>query len=285
MADISLPVYGGMFDSTEVVESVNGFPRGNKAVDAAFFAKMIASFYADGILAAGDYGQNGFKVSPSSGLTVTVSPGVAWIRGYMAWMQEAQNFVLYAGHSYTIVLRLNTASGEFTLVAAEDASYLPTNTDLIRDLVLAEITVQSGCTSLTSSMITDTRADTGKCGYVTCTVDALQTVPFAENAGSLGGNTSANSRNVWYEVCKIEDMSVRSATFTVTDETWTTIGFRVYACSTQNKFDTSGYCFGGKWADIGKSNVYVGRDGVPVLASGIRVGSESGGYVSVGTTV
>ncbi len=186
MADISLPVYGGMFDSTEVVESVNGFPKGNKAVDASFFAKMIETFYADGILATGDYGQDSFKVTPTSGLTVTVAPGIAWIRGYMAWMKEAQNFVLYAGHSYTIVLRLNTASGEFTLVAAEDNRSLPTDTDLIRDLVLAEITVQTGCTALTSAMITDTRPDIAKCGYVTCTVDALQTVPFAENAGSLG---------------------------------------------------------------------------------------------------
>lgn len=33
MAEITLPVYGGMFDSTEVVETVGGFPRGDKAVD------------------------------------------------------------------------------------------------------------------------------------------------------------------------------------------------------------------------------------------------------------
>lgn len=187
MSDISIPVYGGMFDSTEVVESVNGFPKGNKAVDAAFFAKMIETFYADGILATGDYGQDSFKVTPKAGLTVTVAPGIAWIRGYMAWMKTAQNIVLSPGHSYTIVLRLNTASGEFTLVAAEDNLSLPMNTDLIRDLVLAQITVQSSCTALTSAMITDTRSDVAKCGYVTCTVDALQTVPFAANAGSLGG--------------------------------------------------------------------------------------------------
>ena len=36
-------------------------------------------------------------------------------------------------------------------------------------------------------MITDTRADIDRCGFVTCTIDALQTVPFAEDAGSLGG--------------------------------------------------------------------------------------------------
>lgn len=189
MADIILPVFGGMFDSTTVVETVNGFPRGDKAVDSSFFAKMISSFYSDGILAAGDYGQGGFAVTPTSGLTVSVAAGIAWIRGYMAWMKEPQNLVLSAGHSYTIVLRLNTASGEFTIVAAEDDLSLPMDTDLIRDLVLAEITIQASCTSLTDDMITDTRSNMDKCGFVTCTIDALQIVPFAENAGSVGGVT------------------------------------------------------------------------------------------------
>lgn len=187
MADIILPVFGGMFDSTTVVDTVNGFPRGDKAVDSSFFAKMISSFYSDGILAAGDYAQNGFKVVPAGGLTVTAAPGIAWIRGYMAWMQEAQSFVLSAGHSYSVVLRLNTASGEFTLVATETTSSVPVRTEQICDLVLAEIRIPSGSAELTESMIRDTRSNLEKCGFVTCTVDALQTVPFAEDAGSVGG--------------------------------------------------------------------------------------------------
>jgi len=187
MADIVLPVFGGMFDSTTVVETVNGFPRGDKAVDSSFFAKMISSFYSDGILAGGEYGQNGFRISSAGGMTISVGAGIAWIRGYMAWMKEPQTMVLSAGHTYTVVLRLNTASGEFTLMAAEDASSLPVDSELIRDLVLAEIRIPANQTVITSGMITDTRADIDRCGFVTCTIDALQTVPFAEDAGSLGG--------------------------------------------------------------------------------------------------
>ena len=41
---------GGMFDSTSVVETVDGFPRGDKAVDAAFFARMMRCFYRDGVV-------------------------------------------------------------------------------------------------------------------------------------------------------------------------------------------------------------------------------------------
>ena len=187
MTEISLPVFGGMFDSTTVVDTVNGFPRGDKAVDAAFFAKMISSFYSDGILAGGDYAKNGFKITLAGGLNVTVEPGIAWIRGYMAWMQSAQTFSFRAGHVYTVVLRLNAASGEFTLVAAEDADSLPTETEMVRDLVLAEIRIPAQTTILTDSMIFDTRSEPSKCGFVTCSIDALQAVPFAEEAGSIGG--------------------------------------------------------------------------------------------------
>ena len=187
MADISLPVFGGMFDSTTVVDTVNGFPRGDKAVDSSFFAKMISSFYSDGVLAGGEYGQNGFRVLPADGLSVTVSAGIAWIRGYMAWMQTAQSFALSAGQSYAVVLRLNLATGEFGLILTEDTASLPTDTELVRDLVLAEITIPAGWPMLTADMITDTRSDADKCGFVTCTVDALQTVPFAVDAGTVGG--------------------------------------------------------------------------------------------------
>jgi hypothetical protein len=187
MADISIPVFGGMFDSTTVVDTVNGFPRGDKAVDASFFAKMISSFYSDGVLSGGDYAQSGFRIVPAGGLAVTASAGIAWIRGYMAWMQTEESFMLRAGHTYTVVLRLNTATGDFHLLAAEDAVGGPADTELMRDLVLAEITVPAGCTAVTESMILDTRGDTAKCGFVTCSVDALQTVPFAVNAGAVGG--------------------------------------------------------------------------------------------------
>lgn len=188
MSDISYPVLGGMFDSTTVVDTVNGFPRGDKAVDSSFFAKMISSFYSNGVLAAvGTEGNNGLKATPSSGMTLSVSPGVAWIRGYMAWLQTEKSFALTAGHTYSIVLRLSTASGGFDLIATEEQSGLPTDTELIRDLVLAEVTIPGSATELTESMIVDTRGDRAMCGFVTCTVDALQTVPFATDAGSVGG--------------------------------------------------------------------------------------------------
>lgn len=184
MTDISSPVYGGMFDSTEVVETVGGFPRGNKAVDSAFFAKMIACFYRNGI-----WGEDSFEAAPGGGMNLTVSPGIAWIRGYMAWQKTAVTLTLSPGTSGSLVLRLNTAAGEFTL---EMISGEPEDGASLCDLVLAEITVPAGASAVTAGMIRDTRSDRAKCGLVTSAVDALETVETAQNAVMLGGTPAAD---------------------------------------------------------------------------------------------
>lgn len=184
MAELVLPVYGGMFDSTTVVETVGGFPRGDKAVDSAFFAKMIECFYKDGVS-----GEDSFAVVPAGGYTIEVSAGIAWIRGYMAWQKSAQSVTLTPGLTYSIMLRLNVPAGEFTLVATDGGA---TDNESIRDLVLAEITIPSSANAVTADMITDTRSDRNKCGIVTSAVDALAAVGLAENANMLGGVAAGN---------------------------------------------------------------------------------------------
>ena len=182
MADITSQINGGMFDSTEITETPGGFPRGNKAVSSDFFAKMISSFYADGVL-SGD----GFSVTPAGGMDVTVHGGIAWARGYMAFMDDDRDVTLSAGKSYAVLVRLNTALGEFSLVVTESVSSLPTRTESVCDLVVAEIIVPSGTLSVTDAMITDTRAATDKCGFVRNAIDALGEALHAGNADRLGG--------------------------------------------------------------------------------------------------
>lgn len=179
MAEIILPVYGGMFDSTEVVETVGGFPRGDKAVDSAFFAKMIECFYKDGIC-----GDDSFTVSPAGGYTIEVSPGIAWIRGYMAWQKTKLSLTLTSGVNYQILLRLNRAAGEFSLVASDGGAV---DNESIKDLVIAEVSVPQSAGSVSADMIKDTRTDRNKCGIVTSAVDALAAVGLAEDANMLGG--------------------------------------------------------------------------------------------------
>ena len=186
MAESLISVYGGMFDSTEVVEEVGGFPRGNKAVDSEFFAKMISCFWSDGVL-----GEDSFKVSAGGGLQVKVSAGIAWIKGYMAWQKAEATLTLTPGVKHTVALRLNRAAGEFSLVLG-DESYEMKRGDEVYDLVLANVVTQAGATSVADFDIRDTRGERELCGIVTSTVDALRAVENAENANNLGGSPAAD---------------------------------------------------------------------------------------------
>lgn len=187
MADIITSVKGGMFDSTEVVETPGGFPRGNKAVDSAFFAKMISSLYADGVLHDG-----GYAVSPAGGMKITVSSGVAWIRGYMAWLDENTTITLTAGGSYAVLLRLNIPAGTFSLIITESTEALPVRTDSVTDMIIAEVSIPAGCAEITTGMITDTRADNEKCGYVSNSVDGLGEALHAANSDKLGSSPASD---------------------------------------------------------------------------------------------
>lgn len=50
---------------------------------------------------------------------------------------------------------------------------------------------------------------------------------------------SYNQRDLWYEVTTINDTSVQSWQYTVTNSSWTSIGFRVIATSTRNLYERS----------------------------------------------
>ena len=158
-------IFGGPFDSTAVTETVNGFPRGNKAVDAAFFASMMSSIISDGIVSG--RGEE-FKVYPGGDLSVAVTPGCAWGNGYMAVSEEDVYFELEEGHTYKVFIRFDSSGGKAELLVFEDDhGVIPMRSASICDLVLAEITVGNDVTDITSADIEDTRSDRQMCGFVT----------------------------------------------------------------------------------------------------------------------
>jgi hypothetical protein len=68
-------------------KTVGGFPRGNKAETADFFAAYFASFVGNGVHINPP---DSFKVSPVSGLTVRIAPGRCFINGYFGWDSEPE---------------------------------------------------------------------------------------------------------------------------------------------------------------------------------------------------
>jgi len=185
----TIAVYGGMFDSTSIVETVDGFPRGDKAVDAAFFAQMMRCFYSDGVIRPTD---GSMAIVPGEGLTVQVSPGCAWVYGHMAWIREVVQLPVDAGHIYGICLRLHRTAGYFTLEAIEDPQNLPRREEDVWDLLLGTIEIPGGSGAITASMITDKRYDSAVCGAVMSSADSLQAVAYASDSGAVGGVTADN---------------------------------------------------------------------------------------------
>ena len=156
---------GGPYDSTRVVDTVNGFPVGDKAIDAAFIASMISCFITNGVL---DTGCDDLKVSVGTGLSVTVNPGITWANGYMSRLENKTTLELSPGHTYLVLVRQNNNKSTSSLILyADNTGWIPVQTEDLHDMILAEVKVPAGAAALTPDMITDKRSDSSLCGYVT----------------------------------------------------------------------------------------------------------------------
>lgn len=152
---------------------------GDRTYDADSFSEWLTKFFTTGVF-------NGeLQVSASSGLTVSVSSGYANINGKVRFFDTATSITLSAASATnpridTIVVERNDTNREITLKAVTGAysgnSPVPTapvRSGGVYQLVLAQITVAAGVTSITAANIKDTRMDSTLCGYVTGTVKEL----------------------------------------------------------------------------------------------------------------
>lgn len=171
----------GLFDSTEIVETIDGYPRGNRAETADFFAKYFSNFISNGVFANPS---TNFKVMAQSGLTVVVRPGVCFINGYMAWdtAEETHTFAAASEQQdWYFVQRMYLPDGTITKMWVQDNSgtTLPVRTATTYDLVLAMVRLPAGASNITDSMITDYRYDNSRCGIVHAAVDHIDTTELA----------------------------------------------------------------------------------------------------------
>lgn len=159
----------GLFDSTEIVEDVGGYPRGNKAQDAAFFARLLEGIIGNGVL---PNPTTNFQVLAQSGYTVQMRPGDIYINGHLGYDKEATTFLItedlrdapiYVSCRYDI--------------AGQDMNWVVSNTfersETYYDLAVARIVVPDGAVEITDVMITDLRSDPAYCGYVQKITDTV----------------------------------------------------------------------------------------------------------------
>ena len=118
--------------------------------------------------------------------TVLIEPGKAWINGRWFKSDAVEPIVLDASDVTLnridrIVLRLNYTDRTFDFItlkgelASNPVAPAITRTNEIIDLCLAEIHISAQQTTITQSSISDTRADTSICGWVTGLIREIDT--------------------------------------------------------------------------------------------------------------
>ena len=156
--------------------------NGDRKYTTDWLAKYIAALVTTGVY------KDELAVRASDGMTVTVQPGRAWLKGYLYSNDAPLEISIKNADSAmprrdTVVVRLNLTDRTITTMVLTGAfGTAPVAPDISRtsdiyDLKLAEISVPAGTTRMTQSLIKDTRLDDSVCGI---TVSAVQHIPTAE---------------------------------------------------------------------------------------------------------
>lgn len=150
----------------------------DRLYDADSFSDWLKKFFTTGVF------EGDLMVSANDNMTVTVSTGYANTEGKVRLFDAATTLVIEtADATYnridTIVVERNDTNREITLkvvkggLASEPTPVAPVRENGIYQLVLAEVYVAAGATSITQSVITDKRTDTTVCGLVITPVDTF----------------------------------------------------------------------------------------------------------------
>ena len=165
------------FDSKITGYDENNYPIYDRAVDSTLLSNVINEFVSTGVFVK-DSG--GFTVSPGEGMTVVVSPGSAIIRGTTCIENNARTLTIQAADlNYdridSVVLRYNNNEDVRSIdlyVLQGVAASSPVQPDLTREgaiyeIAIANIYIPVNTVSISNERITDTRADTSRCGWAT----------------------------------------------------------------------------------------------------------------------
>lgn len=159
------------FDSSpNLVTTVQGYRRGDRAVDAWTMQRTFAQFFSDGVFGTPS---NAFQIGKaSSGLAVTIQPGMAVIQGAMGGIKETDGAMTLtldtaaaAGNvCFGIMLRYDNNSDVRSLgiravkgVAGSNPQPPAPDTSSagVKELRLGYVTVPNGATDLSNATVTN----------------------------------------------------------------------------------------------------------------------------------
>ncbi len=176
----------GYFDSEITGYDDEGMPEFDRAQTSDFMADFFSKLISSGVLASPS---TCFQVTAYDGMTVAIAPGYAFVRGRFAYDESTAYLTLDDAPTTTsssridmIVLRANYEDRLCELVVKSGtAASSPEEPELLQpasggdyfELCLAKITVATGVTEITQSVITDTRYLSSYCGAVAQLIDSI----------------------------------------------------------------------------------------------------------------
>lgn len=151
---------------------------GDRKYNAAHWANYFKPLFKSGVF-NGD-----LQVVANGEMSVTVKAGYAWLIGYGYQNTEPLKIDLEVASGNlnrydAIKIKLDLSARTITAYAdkggnaASPAKPVNQRTDTVYEITLAEVYIAAGTTVITQSMITDTRMDNSKCGWVAGAVDQI----------------------------------------------------------------------------------------------------------------
>lgn len=157
--------------------------NGDRKYKASDFAEYFSTFIGNGVF---PNPSSNLLVTSNGDMTINLSPGFAWINGYM--YNNTDNLTLTVKHSDSALNRIDSVVIRCDFVNREIKAYVkegmfataPVPPSLNRgvdayELSIAEILIESGAISIQQSKITDTRLNSEVCGIVAQTVETIDT--------------------------------------------------------------------------------------------------------------
>lgn len=156
---------------------------GDRTYNSASFETWLKKFFTSGVFA------NELYVTANGGMQIAVSGGYANVDGKMMMFDNSTFTLSNANSTYpridTVVVRRTNADRAITLAVvtgqysgSSPQPTAPVRTGGVYELVLAEVYVGNGVTSISQANITDKRLDRNVCGYVIGTVDEIDVEQF-----------------------------------------------------------------------------------------------------------
>ena len=154
---------------------------GDRVYDATDFARYFGNLASNGVFWAVP---SNLKVTPGTGVFVSVGPGAAWINGYNYENTSPLELPLDTPHGVNpridrVVLRLSIPERRiFAAVITGTPAAIPEPPELTRisdiyELALADVTVPRAAVTLVAGNIADQRLNQNLCGLVNSLVSAV----------------------------------------------------------------------------------------------------------------